>query len=89
MREITATEASRTFSALLDEVERGGSAVITRGGRRIARFTPLGEPNGAAFLEIVRQHGGPASGVDDTFEEDVAAVRRLARADLDVDPWQG
>ena len=88
MKVLTATEASRAFSALLDEVEKGGSAIITRGGRRIARVTPLEEPNGAAFLEVVRRFGGPASGVDDTFERDVAAVRETARADLDEDPWQ-
>lgn len=88
MKVLTATEASRAFSALLDEVERGESAIITRGGRRIARVTPLEEPNGAAFLEMVRRHGGGTSGVDDTFERDVAAVRETVRADLDEDPWQ-
>lgn len=89
MREITATEASRTFSALLDEVERGGSAVITRGGRRVARVTPVAEPSGDVMLDFLRRRGGPASGMDDAFAERVADVRTSARTDLDVDPWQG
>lgn len=88
MKVLTATEASRAFSALLDEVERGESAVITRGGRRIARVVPVDEPNGDALLELLRRHGGPASGIDDAFAERVASVREVARADLDVDPWQ-
>ncbi len=33
---MTATEASRSFAALLDEAERGNTVVLTRGGRRIA-----------------------------------------------------
>ena len=88
---MTATEASRSFSALLDEVEKGGgSAVITRGGRRVARVLPVDEPNGDALVELLRRHArAPASGIDDAFAERVASVRESARPDLDVDPWQG
>ncbi len=46
------------------------------------------EPNGAAFLELLRLHAGPASGIDDAFEREVASIGRWARADLDVDPWR-
>lgn len=88
MREITATEASRTFSALLDEVEQGGSATITRGGRQIARVVPLLEPSGDALLDLLDRRAGPSSGMDDAFAERVADVRTSTRTDLDVDPWQ-
>jgi prevent-host-death family protein len=40
MRTVTATEASRSFAALLDEVEAGQAVVVTRGGRRIASISP-------------------------------------------------
>ncbi|MBV9721106.1 MAG: type II toxin-antitoxin system prevent-host-death family antitoxin, partial [Mycobacterium sp.] len=36
MREVTASEASRNFSAVLDSVERGEIIVVTRAGRRVA-----------------------------------------------------
>lgn len=40
MREIRASEAKIKLSQLLDEVERGETAVITGRGRAIARITP-------------------------------------------------
>ena len=40
MREIQASEAKTHLPALLDEVERGETVVITRHGRRIARLVP-------------------------------------------------
>jgi prevent-host-death family protein len=48
VRTVTATEASRSFAALLDEVEHGETVVVTRGGRRIATIGPAGAGNGAA-----------------------------------------
>lgn len=41
---MTASEASRNFSHVLDSAERGDAIVITRGGRRVAaraRFDQL------------------------------------------------
>jgi len=40
MRTITATEAARGFSELLDRVERGETVVITRGGHDVAELRP-------------------------------------------------
>ena len=40
MREIQASEAKVHLAQLLDEVERGGTLIITRHGRRIARIVP-------------------------------------------------
>ena len=48
MRTMTATEASRTFAAVLDEAERGQTVVTTRGGRRIAT---IGAARDAVELE--------------------------------------
>lgn len=45
MREVGILEAKTHLSALVDEVERGGEAiVITRHGRRVARLTPDAVP---------------------------------------------
>jgi len=40
MREIQASEMLAHLSDLLDEVERGETLVITRGGQRIAQLVP-------------------------------------------------
>ena len=57
MRELTATEAARRFSELLDAIEHDGeSYVITRRGRRVARIVPAAEPNGAALTHFLRAH---------------------------------
>ena len=39
-REVQASEAKAHRSQLLDEVERGGTIIITRHGRPIARIVP-------------------------------------------------
>jgi prevent-host-death family protein len=53
VRTVTATEASRAFAALLDEVEHGETVVVTRGGKRIATIGPAGAGNGAAVRELL------------------------------------
>jgi prevent-host-death family protein len=53
MRTVTATEASRAFAALLDEVEHGETVVVTRGGKRIATIGPAGAGNGAAVRGLL------------------------------------
>jgi len=70
MRTLTATEASRSFAALLDEAEQGKTVVITRGGRRIATIGPASASNGAEFLSLMSAHE-----VDEEFAEDVRAGR--------------
>jgi prevent-host-death family protein len=39
-REIQASEAEAHFGALVDEVERGETIIITRGGRAVAQIVP-------------------------------------------------
>ena len=70
MRTVTATEASRSFAALLDQAERGHTVVVTRGGRRIASIGPVNAANGPEVITLL------ASNVaDDEFAEDVVASR--------------
>lgn len=70
MRTVTATEASRSFAALLDEVERGQTVVVTRGGRRIASIAPAHAGNGAEVVALLAP-----SAPDDEFAADVLAAR--------------
>jgi prevent-host-death family protein len=70
VRTVTATEASRSFAALLDEVQSGETVVITRGGRRIASIGPATSSNGATLLKLMASRN-----VDKAFATDVQAAR--------------
>lgn len=88
MREMTASEASRNFSAVLDAAERGETIVVTRAGRRVAVLAPAPRANGAALREVFeRWRGNPA--LDDAFAANVAAARDTASTEADADPWRG
>ena len=69
MRTVTATEASRSFTALLDEVERGETVVVTRGGKRVASVGPASVGNGAEVVALLSHD------VDEEFAADIAAAR--------------
>ena len=69
MRTVTATEASRSFAALLDDVERDETVVATRGGKRVASIGPTSVGNGAEVPAL------PATEVDAEFAGDLAAAR--------------
>jgi len=57
MKEISATDAARGFSAMLNAVEHDGETfVVTRGGKGIARVEPAGGASGAAVKSLLRQH---------------------------------
>lgn len=84
---MTASEASRRFSAVLDGAEGGETVVVTRGGRPVALIVPAPRSNGDALSEVVRNWQQDAT-PDDEFAAAVAAARDDARADLDGDPWR-
>lgn len=86
MREMSASEVSRRFSAILDGAEQGESVVITRGGRKVAMLVPAPRANGAAVLDVFRRWRGQVP-IDVAFEANVAAAR-AATTDLDGDPWR-
>lgn len=73
MKTMTATEASRSFAALLDEAERGETVVVTRGGRRIATIGPASAGNGAIVAELL-----DSATVDEDFATDIEAARQMA-----------
>jgi prevent-host-death family protein len=55
MREIQASEAKTHLPALLDEVERGETLVITRHGKPIARLVPEATIRQAEVADAVAQ----------------------------------
>jgi prevent-host-death family protein len=87
MKEMSASEAARNFSAVLDATEKGETIVVTRSGRRVALIAPAPRANGAALADVLeRWRGHPA--LDDAFATQVGAARSGASAELDADPWR-
>jgi prevent-host-death family protein len=83
---MSASEAARNFSAVLDATEQGETIVVTRSGRRVALIAPAPRANGAALLDVLdRWRGNPA--LDDAFAAQVDAARSAVSAELDTDPW--
>ncbi|MCI1747764.1 MAG: type II toxin-antitoxin system prevent-host-death family antitoxin [Acidipropionibacterium sp.] len=84
MRTISATEASRRFSDLLDGAEAGESVVVTRGGRRVAEIRPVSRRTGRDLRVALAGLTPP----DDRFADDIAdAISRLTQEG--TDPWDG
>ena len=73
---MTATEASRSFAALLDEAERGETIIVTRGGRRIATIGPATAANGRDVLTLLG-----ATVIDAGFAADVDAARAAVESE--------
>ena len=84
MTTMSATDASRNFSALLDAVERGEQVTITRGNRPVAEIAPARRRTGRD-LRLALAELAP---LDDAFESDIASARELVQDDWQ-DPWQG
>jgi prevent-host-death family protein len=85
MREVSASEASRNFSAMLDSVERGETVVVTRAGRRVASIAPAPAATGAALNAVLTRWRGAAA-LDD-FAESIGTARAAASTEDDRDPW--
>jgi prevent-host-death family protein len=86
MREVTASEASRNFSAVLDSVERGEIIVVTRAGRRVASIAPTPAATGAALNAVLTRWRGAAA-LDDDFAESIDTARAAGSTEDDRDPW--
>jgi prevent-host-death family protein len=81
---MTATEASRHFSDLLDAVERGETITIVRGSRPVAEIGPARRRTGTDLRAALADVPPP----DDAFGRDIAAA--IALLDSEVgDPWAG
>jgi prevent-host-death family protein len=82
MRHVTATEASRRFSDLLDAIEQGETVVVTRGNRPIAEITPARRRTGRDLRVALAETVPP----DDRFDTDIADAVALLTTD-GSDPW--
>jgi len=82
MRTMTATEASRNFSDLLDAIENGETVTITRGSHPVAEIGPARRRTGSDLRAALA--GIPAP--DDRFAEDIAAAVTLLESERG-DPW--
>jgi prevent-host-death family protein len=57
LKQLSATDAARRFSEVLDRVERNGeSVIIVRHGRAVATIGPAGAGTGKALKEVLRAH---------------------------------
>jgi prevent-host-death family protein len=82
MKKLSATDAARRFSDVLDAVESGGeSFVVVRHGRAVARIGPAAGGTGLALKETLRDHRP---------DPDWAAELRELRASVGPpsDPWR-
>jgi prevent-host-death family protein len=71
MKTVNATEVARNFSEVLDGVEhRHQTYVVTRGGKPIARITPVPSANGLEVKRLLRDQAS-----DSTWANDLAALR--------------
>ncbi len=84
MRTISATEASRRFSDLLDAIERGETVTITRGNHAVAEIRPARRRTGADLRAALDNVPPP----DERFAEDIAGALALLATE-DRDPWAG
>jgi prevent-host-death family protein len=82
MRVISATEASRKFSDLLDAIERGESVTVTRGNRVVAEIRPAHHRTGRDLRAALAEIAPP----DDRFEASIADALTDVTNDR-ADPW--
>ena len=82
VRTVTATEASRHFSELLDAVERGETVTIMRGNHPVAVIGPARRRTGADLRAALAGSTPP----DDEFAKDISAAMALVTSEV-ADPW--
>lgn len=81
MKQLSATDASRRFSEVLDDVEAGGeSYVIVRHGRAVATIGPANGGTGKALKEALRAHP-----LDEAWMDELRELRESM--DPVMDPW--
>lgn len=81
---MTATEASRNFSAMLDLVADGETIRITRGSRILAEITPARPRTAADLRAAIRAASLPP--LDDKLADDIESALEMLTPG--TDPWQ-
>lgn len=82
MKTMTATEASRNFSDLLDAIEGGETVTITRGSHPVAEIGPPHRRVGADLRTALEGIEPP----DARFSEDINTALSLLTTE-ETDPW--
>ena len=82
VKTMTATEASRHFSDLLDAVERGETITIVRDSRPVAEIGPAHRRAGADLRAALADVSPP----DEAFSRDIAEAIALLNSEVG-DPW--
>jgi prevent-host-death family protein len=83
VRRVSATEAARQFSDLLDQVERDGETfVVERRGRAVASIAPAAAVSGRALKELMR-----AQAPDPGWARELAELR--GSVDREDRRWNG
>jgi antitoxin (DNA-binding transcriptional repressor) of toxin-antitoxin stability system len=83
---MTASEAARNFSAVLDAIENGETIVVTRAGRRVAAMAPAPAESGAALNEVLDRWAG-TNLFEAAFLHSLEDALTAADPDKDVDAW--
>ncbi|NOX31075.1 MAG: type II toxin-antitoxin system Phd/YefM family antitoxin [Actinobacteria bacterium] len=74
MPDVTATEAARRFSDLLDSVEHGGQRfTIVRHGKAVAHIEPTSRGRGSVAKDVLSR-----TRPDADWASDLVAIRELA-----------
>ncbi len=77
MKDISATDAARNFSDLLDSVEHGHESFrVTRGGRAVARIVPAEAASGRSVKDMLGRRAP-----DPEWPADLADLRALLVAE--------
>jgi prevent-host-death family protein len=83
VRRLSATEAARRFSELLNAVERNGETfVVVRRGRAVASIGPTAGADGREVKAILREHGP-----DPAWESELRALHESLT--LQERDWNG
>ena len=78
MPEVSATDAARNFSDILDAVEhRGEHFTILRRGKVVAQLDPVSTGRGADVKALLRRHRR-----DPEFTTDIASARELLEIEV-------
>jgi antitoxin (DNA-binding transcriptional repressor) of toxin-antitoxin stability system len=81
---MTATEASRHFSDLLDAVERGERVAIVRGSHLVAEIGPARRRTGTDLRAALQGTPPP----DEEFTSSISEALAMVTSEV-PDPWAG
>jgi len=77
MPDISATEAARRFSDVLDSVEHANERyTIVRRGKAVAQLAPINKGRGSEVREVLKRHRP-----DSAWAEELSRLRELVEID--------